>query len=691
MTDSLRSLLARLEALRELIRDAARVTADPLDMTADWQPEHAARLQPWRARRDALRAQAPEGDALRRLSAAHGLDAMDEDLLLLALAPGLDQSFGRLLAGLRRSISGARPDIDLALSLLTADLGERLGALQRLSPQAPLIAGGLLHLRARRPQDDLMSLTLHVPERVQRALLGEVAPTVGGGPAEGASRLVQAPRALSTVMLGAEEGERLRALLAAWPRLKARRGEAAGAALVLVSGPSGSGKTAAAEGIAAALGRAALVVDAAALGGRLADPAGALRELMAEARAEGALLCFDDGELLLGSRLQGNRALSALLRELDRWPELVVMTTSAEGVLDPAAARRVLLRVELGFPSARQREVLWRRALPAALASDEALDLAFVAQKYEFTGAQIEAAAQMAVAQALCRGEDGQVVAADIDDAARGQLRHHLAQLAVKTTNHLTMDDVILPDALKRTLRSILAAVRNRRRILEEWGFGERMTTGLGLTMLFRGESGTGKTLSAEILASELAMPLYRVSISRIVSKYIGETEKNLEKAFREAQVAGAMLLFDEADAIFTKRVEVSSANDRYSNMEVNLLLQELERFEGVAVLTTNMDTSIDDAFERRLNYKLDFPFPDAELRTMIWRRLLPRQAPVSLDEEQLRWLGEQFELSGGSIKNVLLRAAYAAAEARGSIDVDRVEEAAVQEYRELGKLISTA
>jgi SpoVK/Ycf46/Vps4 family AAA+-type ATPase len=456
----------------------------------------------------------------------------------------------------------------------------------------------------------------------------------------------------------------------------------------LAVGPSGTGKTSLTEAIAARLGRPLLRVEGGLAG---VDPVGAVAEAVTEARVTGALLCFDDGELWFAHRMQGNRALPALLRALEGYGGLVVLTTSMEGMLDASILRRVLVRVDLGFPTPRQRGALWRSALPEGQAR-ESLDLDFIAEKYEFTGAQIEAAAAMATAQAWTRakreGAGLGLRAEDVEQAAKGQLQHHLAQLAVRTVTHLTLEDIVLPDDLKRILRSVLSAVRNRRRIFEEWGLGERVTTGQGLAMLFRGESGTGKTLSAEILASELAMPLYRIAIPKIVSKYIGETEKNLEKAFREAQVAGAMLLFDEADAIFTKRVEVNNANDRYSNMEVNLLLQELERFDGVVILTTNLDAAIDDAFERRLNYKLDFPFPDGASRALIWRRLLPPRAPIDLSEEHIQYLGEQFELSGGSIKNVMVRASYAAAEAGGKLDIDRLEGAAIQEYRELGKLV---
>ena len=240
---------------------------------------------------------------------------------------------------------------------------------------------------------------------------------------------------------------------------------------------------------------------------------------------------------------------------------------------------------------------------------------------------------------------------------------------------------------MKDKIRSLIASVRNRRLIFEEWGFGARITKGRGICALFRGDSGTGKTLSAEIIANELGMTLYRVRIPAIISKYVGETEKNLEKCFREAAASGALLLFDEADSIFSKRTEVKDSNDRYSNMEVNLLLQEVERFEGVVILTTNLDAAIDDAFERRLNHKIDFPFPEPRYRSLIWKRLLPATAPLAKDID-FEILGKDLELSGGCIKNSVVRAAYIAAERNVPIDMDLLEAAGLQEYREMGKLV---
>lgn len=651
--------------MRDLVDETLSAGADPLDVAADWTHDQAGRARAFAAQDITPHAE-EGGDPLVQFSAHHDLSRFDEDVLLLALGPSLDRSFGRALAGLRRSLTGARPDIDLALALLTESLSERLARISHFSPDAPLLRSGAIVLRERRGTDDLLAQQLVVPPRVQRALLG--IPLAD----EIARQVTEPVGILEEHLLPDDELAQLQAVLDAPPT---------GGGFILLAGPSGTGKTALSQRIAAHLGKQFLPVDCLQVSARAVDLEARLADIVAEARLSGALICLEDADRLFAHRLQGNPSLRDSLRTLTSSGQLIVLTTQSEELLDPSVHGRVLLRLGLGFPSIAQREVLWARALGS---DDEVLDLAFIAERYEFTGGQIDVAARVALAAGR-----GHLTADHLHEAAKAQLQHHLAQLAVRTVTHLTLDDVVLPTDLKGTLHSVVAAVRNRRKIFEDWGFGERLTTGKGLAMLFRGESGTGKTLSAEILASALGMPIYRVAIPRIVSKYIGETEQNLEKAFREAQVAGAILLFDEADAIFTKRVEVSSANDRYSNMEVNLLLQELERFEGVVILTTNLDAAIDDAFERRLNYKLDFPFPSPEHRREIWRRLLPDKAPVVLEEDELEYLAERFELSGGSIKNVVLRAAYSAAEADVHIGIDLLEAASIQEYRELGKLIA--
>ena len=679
--DALANLIARIESLRALVVAVANAIADSLDVTADGRQGHHARLEAHHARIAPLR----EADTpLARLSERFGLDILDEDILLLSLAASLDRRFGQLMASLQRAFATTHPTVDLVLGLLTVGFRARLEALRRFEPDAPLLTQGLIHLNSPAMNPSRLASEVRISERIQRLLLyGDTTVRAVGDYA-----ILSTPRrGMDDALLPELDASRLTSVLDAHAALHERCGP--GAALILLSGASGTGKTLTAEACAHHLGLSLMTIDANALSVQLARGREALVQLIHEASSANALMFFDHCELLFGTRLQGNRDLPFLLDALDAATAPILLATSLENMVDPMVHRRVLLRLALDTPPPAHREIIWRRALSTEVPLSEEVELPFVAEQYDFNGGQIDLAARLASARALARDPDAPVVEPkDIEDASEARRQHHLAQLAVRSVTHLRLDDLVLPEEMMLTIRSILSAVRNRRRIFEEWGFGERLITGRGLSMLFRGTSGTGKTLTAEIIAGELALPLYRVSIPRIVSKYIGETEQNLEKAFREAEVAGAILLFDEADSIFTKRVEVSSSTDRYSNMEVNLLLQEMERFEGVVVLTTNLDAAIDDAFERRLNYKLDFPFPDDHLRYQIWQRLIPDSAPRDFDDDDLSYLAEHFELTGGSITNVVLRAAYTAAERGDPLNVEHLEAAAFQEYKELGKLI---
>jgi SpoVK/Ycf46/Vps4 family AAA+-type ATPase len=254
----------------------------------------------------------------------------------------------------------------------------------------------------------------------------------------------------------------------------------------------------------------------------------------------------------------------------------------------------------------------------------------------------------------------------------------------------MRIDDLILVDEVKDQVREVIEAVSAQQVVFREWGFGQKFNKGRGLSALFDGEPGTGKTLSAEIIAAELGLNLYRVNVANVVSKYIGETEKNLTRVFAEARSAHSVLLFDEADSLFSKRVEVKHSNDRFANMEVNTLLQLMERYDGLVILTTNLKTSLDTAFERRLSFKVSFPFPEPHIRADLWRQMLPTSAPVqeALDFELL---GRSYELSGGSIKNAVLRAAYRAASHRMPLSMTLLDDAAKRECQAAGKLYRVA
>ena len=245
----------------------------------------------------------------------------------------------------------------------------------------------------------------------------------------------------------------------------------------------------------------------------------------------------------------------------------------------------------------------------------------------------------------------------------------------------------MLPDDVLREIREFIARIKHRRKVLHEWGFARKVAKGLGLSALFSGPPGTGKTMVAALIASELALDLYQIDLAKVVSKWIGETEKNLGELFDAAEAGHAVLLFDEADALFAKRTQVQSSNDRHANLEVNYLLQRLESFAGVVVLTTNHETAIDEAFRRRLSLRVDFPVPEPDERERLWRTLLPAEAARATDLD-LAALATRFEMTGGYIKNAVVRAAFLAADEGTPITMHHLLRAARAEYQAMGKVI---
>ena len=266
---------------------------------------------------------------------------------------------------------------------------------------------------------------------------------------------------------------------------------------------------------------------------------------------------------------------------------------------------------------------------------------------------------------------------------AKSASRRKLDELAQRIDPVASWDDLVLPEEQRTVLRELVAQVRKRAIVHQDWGFGDRIARGLGIAALFHGASGTGKTLSAEVLANELGLDLFRIDLSSVVSKYIGETEKNLKKLFDAAERCGAVLLFDEADALFGKRTEVKDSHDRYANIEVGYLLQRMESYRGIAILTTNMKDSFDSAFLRRLRFIVQFPFPGPQERKEIWRKCIPSKAPLSnVDFEKLAKLN----ISGGHIRNIALSAAFLAADEDSKIKMSHFRAAAKTEYSKLDR-----
>lgn len=268
----------------------------------------------------------------------------------------------------------------------------------------------------------------------------------------------------------------------------------------------------------------------------------------------------------------------------------------------------------------------------------------------------------------------------------RTQARPQLDDLAQRVESKASWEDLILPEKIKTVLQQLASQVRQRAKVYQKWGLASGSGRGLGVSALFAGESGTGKTLAAEVLANEFKLDLYRIDLSRVVSKYIGETEKNLDRIFNAAEGGGVVLLFDEADALFGKRTQVKDSHDRHANVEVSFLLQRMEAYQGLAILTTNLKDSLDQAFMRRLRFIVSFPFPDAGSRSQIWQRMYPQQTPTKGLEYEC--LG-QLSMTGGSIRNIALNAAFLAAEDEGAVMMKHILAATKAEAMKVGKILT--
>jgi SpoVK/Ycf46/Vps4 family AAA+-type ATPase len=340
--------------------------------------------------------------------------------------------------------------------------------------------------------------------------------------------------------------------------------------------------------------------------------------------------------------------------------------------------RRSVRYVDVERPLPEEQRTLWRIALGERVVSVNG-QLDRVVSHFALDAESIARIGRSLPDAASCADQLWQ--------SARLDARTSLDALADRLPQHASWDRLVLPPQQMDALREIVAHVRQRTRVYERWGFG-RDGRGLGVSALFAGPSGTGKTLAAEVLANELGLDAYRIDLSGVVSKYIGETEKNLRRVFDAAEAGGAVLVFDEADALFGKRTEVRDSHDRYANIEVSYLLQRMESYRGLALLTSNFKNAIDEAFLRRLRFVVEFPFPDAVQRASIWQSMFPPEMPrgdLALDRLA------QLNVPGGNIRNIALHAAFVAADDDAPVTMAHLLRAARTEYAKLGRPIGEA
>jgi hypothetical protein len=422
------------------------------------------------------------------------------------------------------------------------------------------------------------------------------------------------------------------------------------------------------------------------------DPQETVTVLGREALLRGAGVVAGPVEALATAAAPGTPAFGAFtgaLRSLADLPLPVAIIGSV--TWDPGWTDSVPLLIDAPTLGPAQRAMLWQSALqPVVLSGQSAPDRSTIENDlipvhFVLGPGQVRRAVLAAAANALLTG--GKLTAEDLRRGARAQNAAGLERLARRVEPAVGWTDIVLPESARSQLHDLAARARNRDKVLLEWQMRKGGGRGRGVTALFAGDSGTGKTMSAEVIAGELGLDLYTVNLATVVDKYVGETEKNLERIFAEAGGVNAVLLFDEADAIFGKRSEVRDAHDRYANIESAYLLQRMETFDGLAILATNLRSNIDDAFTRRLDMIIDFPPPDEQSRLAIWQRCLLPPVPSAPDLD-LGFCAKAFTLSGGNIRSAATTAGYLAAGRSGTVGMPELISAIQQEYRKLGRLV---
>lgn len=620
---------------------------------------------------------------LPRLAELFSLSPFEVQAIVICLAPELRRKYDTLYAYLQDDITRKKPSVDLVLDLTCTSEEERWRRLAEFSGHGALARHEIIHAveDLRSPSGcSALARFLKLDARILHFLLGDNVPdeSLGGSmgwhrPADDNGVLTVDPATRNR--LANLIGHRLSGV-SSKPR----------PLTVYLQGPRGVGKRALASDLCEQFHQPLLHLDLERLQTREVDAAAGLRRAFRESILNRAALYIESMDTLTSPEGGDAAWLTELVQCVKSAHGLTFLAGTkpwpAQSLLDTAA----FCTVELSMPAIPERQAAWTRAL-ARLDSEAAPNWAGeLAARFRLTHGQILDAAHRAEQLSVMREGEAAITLGDLYGACRHESHHKLGDLAVKIIPRCDWQDIVLPQDRLDQLQEVCSQMAHRHRVYGQWGFGEKLSRGRGLSVLFFGASGTGKTMAAEVIAHALHLDLYRIDLSGVVSKYIGETEKNLARIFDAAETANAILFFDEADALFGKRTRIADAHDRYANIETSYLLQRIEAYAGMAILATNLRDNMDDAFRRRIRFIVEFPFPDAAGRQAIWRKHFPRRAPACEDLD-FEWLGQQFQITGGNIKNIVLNAAFLAAAEGGAITLAHVVRGARREFEKIGKI----
>jgi ATP-dependent 26S proteasome regulatory subunit len=617
------------------------------------------------------------------LAEAFNLSPFEADAFLICMAPELDRKYEKLYAYLQDDVTRKQPSMSLILDLLCSTWEEKMKARKYFDADGALFRYHLIRFTEERKNEP----TLSRPLAADGGIISYVSGSDGQikeetSPAEGLSR-----DGLPDSSSGTYSYETL------WPDETTTKMlnlieqiKSTGIGLISLYGPYGAGKREAAKFICKGLSIGMASIDLDVLASKEIGFEAALAYALRDALLRRSAAYLSHFEVLNGPDAAKNAEYkNIIIKALEGFPGIAFIAYNEPLDLD-IRLQRAHYKIELPLQSYQMRSRVWQSYLNGRFQDDQISELA---TKFRFTAGQIRDAAKAAQNLAVLDGRDkNSITIKDLYEGSRNQSNRKISTLARRIEARYTWEDIILPEDKIRQLKEVRNHIKHRGLVYHDWGFDGKLSLGKGLNVLFLGPSGTGKTMAAEVMSTELGLDLYKIDLSSIVSKYIGETEKNLSKIFMEAEQSNAILFFDEADALFGKRSEVKDSHDRYANVEISYLLQKMEEHEGVVIMASNLSGNIDDAFLRRMHFTIEFPFPDEVYRLRIWKSMVPKGAPLAEDIDY-EFLSRKLKISGGNIKNIIVNAAFLAADDSKIIRMKHVMAATKREYQKMKMVYS--
>lgn len=619
---------------------------------------------------------------IERLTRLFGLTAFEEQCLLVCLAPEIERKYEKLYSYLQDDVTRKKPSVALLLELLCRTAADKLAARISFDVQSPLLRFKLLIVSDTSPDGPapLTQRFLKLDDRIVNFLLD-------GRQVD--ARLIDVARLQLPTSTGRPTLVPQDPLASILRFFRSQRDSTQPSGQIFYFwGPYGVGKLELAEAACSESGVPLLICDVEKLAHSTVPFDEVARLLARETALQGAALCLEKFDSLIADDEKNETQIMALLQAVQALSLPTFILGTQRWSLNRGMRGRSFVELQLPVPDEQARRAYWMQGDADFGRFSDDIDWHALAGKFRFTAGQIRDALATARSLATWREGDQHVTSDDLHAACRAHSNQKLSVLAQKIQPKYVWRDIVLPADRLQQLREICNYVKYRALVYQEWGFDGKLSLGKGLNALFAGPSGTGKTMSAEIMAGELGLDLYKIDLSTVVSKYIGETEKNLSRIFAEAETSNAILFFDEADALFGRRSEVRDSHDRYANIEIGYLLQKMEEYLGVVILATNFRKNMDDAFVRRMHFTIEFPFPGDKDRRRIWEQIWPERLPVS-PELNLEFMARRFEVAGGAIRNIALAAAFLAAADGCVVTMSHLIRATRREYQKMGKVIT--